>query len=125
MKIWIGFGALFGGFSVMLGAFGAHSLKDHLSAQKLSAFQTATQYMATHSLAILIIGVLSLQLGKAYESKLRKVGVFFTIGIILFCGSIYILIFSGSGFFGPITPLGGLFLIIGWFLLAFTFLNKS
>ena len=117
-------GAISGCFVVILGAFGAHSLKDHLLGQKLAAFQTATQYMATHSLALLLVGVLSLQLGEKYETKLKKVGGFFTVGICLFCGSIYILVFGGPKFFGPITPLGGLSFMIGWFFLALTFLKK-
>ena len=76
MRFWIGLGGLFGGFSVILGAFGAHSLKDQLPAQKLAAFQTATQYMATHGLALLLVGALSIQLGERYEAKLKKVGGF-------------------------------------------------
>ena len=125
MNIWIGFGALFGGFSVILGAFGAHFLKNLLPIQKLAAFQTANQYMAIHSLALILIGVLSIQMSEAYETKLKRAGTFFTIGTILFCGSIYVLTFEGPKFFGPITPIGGLFFIIGWFLLAITFLKKN
>ena len=124
MKFWITLGGLFGGFSVILGAFGAHFLKDHLPEQKLAAFQTATQYMATHSLALLFIGALSLQLGDIYEAKLRRVGFFFSAGILLFCGSIYILTLGGPKFFGPITPLGGLSFMIGWVFLALTFFKK-
>ena len=124
MRFWISLGGLFGGFAVMLGAFGAHALRNHLPEQKLAAFQTATQYMATHSLALLLVGILSLQLGKAYDARLKKVGGFFLAGIILFCGSIYILTLGGSKLFGPITPLGGLSFMIGWFLLVLTFLKK-
>ncbi len=125
MKFWVGLGGLFGGLSVLLGAFGAHSLKNYLPPQKLVAFKTATQYMAIHGLALILVGVLSLQLGQTYKTKLKKTGVFFTAGILLFCGSIYILTFGGPRFFGPITPLGGLSFMIGWFLLAFTYLKKD
>ena len=109
----------------MLGAFGAHSLRDQLAPEKLSAFQTATHYMGLHSLALLLVGVLSLQLSEIYSKQLRKVGVFFTTGMLMFSGSILILSLGGPKLFGPITPLGGLSLMIGWFILAWTFLRKS
>ena len=76
MKRWIGIGSLFGGLSVMLGAFGAHSLKGQLAPEKLSAFKTATYYMGAHALALLLVGVLTLQLGQAYDDKLKKIGIF-------------------------------------------------
>ena len=55
---WISLGAVFGGLSVMLGAFGAHSLKEHLTEQKLATFQTGTQYMGYHALALVLVGIL-------------------------------------------------------------------
>tara|TARA_Y100001960_G_C14445563_1_gene714729 strand:- start:165 stop:542 length:378 start_codon:yes stop_codon:yes gene_type:complete len=125
MKIWIGIGGILGGLSVMLGAFGAHSLKSHLPPEKLTAFQTATHYMSVHALAILLVGLLSLQLGATYENRLKKVEIFFITGILMFCGSIYILSLGGPKLFGPITPLGGLSFMIGWFKLAWIFLKKN
>lgn len=124
MNRWIPLGAFFGGLGVILGAMGSHSFKDQLAEQKLASFHTATQYMVTHSLALILVGILALQLGEPIAKKLNKVGGFFTAGIILFCGSIYILTFDGPKFFGPITPVGGLSFIIGWFAMAFTLLKK-
>ncbi len=115
---WISLGAGFGGLSVMLGAFGAHSLKEHLTEQKLATFQTGTQYMGYHALALILVGILVLNFGEAGEQRLKKVGLFFTTGIFLFSGSLYALAFDGPRFFGPVTPLGGLCFMIGWFTLA-------
>ncbi len=124
MRIWIQLGGLFGGLSVLLGAFGAHSLKNHLTQQKLDVFQTATQYQFFHSLALVLVGILALQAGEQDRKKINRAGKFFTAGILLFSGSLYILAFDGPRFFGPITPIGGLSLIIGWFLLAFSISKK-
>ena len=124
MRIWIQLGGLFGGLSVLLGAFGAHSLKNHLTQQKLDVFQTAAQYQFFHSLALVLVGILALQAGEQDRKKINRAGKFFTAGILLFSGSLYILAFDGPRFFGPITPIGGLSLIIGWFLLAFSISKK-
>lgn len=124
MRIWIRLGGIFGGLSVLLGAFGAHSLKNHLTQQKLDVFQTATQYQFFHSLALVLAGILALQAGEQDRKKINRAGKFFTAGILLFSGSLYILAFDGPKFFGPITPIGGLSLIIGWFLLAFSISKK-
>ncbi len=115
---WVSLGAVFGGLSVMLGAFGAHGLKNVLSEQKLSAFHTATQYMGYHGLALVLVGILCIQLGEEGARSLKKIGILFTAGIVMFSGSIYALTFDGPRFFGPLTPLGGLCFMIGWFILA-------
>ena len=124
MNIWIRLGALGGGMGVLLGAFAAHSLKDHLTQQKLDVFQTATQYQFFHSLALVLVGILALQAAEQDRKKINRAGKFFTAGILLFSGSLYILAFDGPRFFGPITPIGGLSLIIGWSLLAFSISKK-
>ena len=115
---WISLGAGLGGTSVLLGAFGAHSLKDRLTEQKLATFQTATDYLGYHALALILVGILILILGESGAKALKKVGIFFTVGIVLFSGSLYALAFDGPRFFGPVTPIGGLFFMIGWFTLA-------
>jgi len=127
MRKWISLGAFLAGLGVIMGAFGAHSLKDHLTEQKLAVFQTATQYLVTHSLALILVGILAAQTDNPDPrlKKLNKAARFFTAGIILFSGSLYVLTFGGPRFFGPITPIGGLSLITGWFILALAFLKKS
>ena len=126
---WISTGAVFSGLSVLLGAMGAHGLKNILSEQKLKAFLTATQYMGYHGLALVLVGILCLQLGADNAKALRKVGILFTVGICMFSGSIYILTFGGPRLFGPITPLGGLAFMTGWFTFAWVmhkhFKNKN
>lgn len=117
---WISLGAVFSGLSVVLGAMGAHSLKSVLTAQKLSSFHTATHYMGYHGLALILVGILCLQLGEERAKRLKKVGWFLTAGVAMFSGSIYILTFDGPRLFGPVTPLGGLSFMIGWFTLAVT-----
>lgn len=124
MKIWIPLGSILAGLGVLLGALGAHSLKDRLTAQQLATYHTATHYLVIHSIALILVGILSIQLGESFAKKLNKTGAYFAAGIALFSGSIYILTLGGPKFFGPITPVGGLSFIAGWFTLAFTFLKK-
>ena len=115
---WISTGAVFSGLSVMLGAMGAHSLKNVLTENKLSAFQTATEYMGYHGLALILVGIICSQLAGNSAKALKKVGILFTAGILMFSGSIYILTFDGPRFFGPVTPIGGLCFMAGWFIFA-------
>ena len=115
---WISTGAIFSGLSVMLGAMGAHSLKNVLTEKKLSAFQTATEYMGYHGLALILVGIICSQLAGNSAKPLKKVGILFTAGILMFSGSIYILTFDGPRLFGPVTPIGGLCFMAGWFIFA-------
>ena len=124
MKIWIRIGGICGGLSVFMGAFGAHSLKDRLTPKSLDVFQTATQYLTIHSLALILVGILAMRAGENDRQRINRAGKFFAAGILLFSGSLYALAFDGPRFFGPITPLGGLSLIIGWSLLAFSIKEK-
>ena len=115
---WISTGAIFSGLSVMLGAMGAHSLKNVLTEKKMSAFQTATEYMGYHGLALILVGIICSQLAGDDAKPLKKVGILFTTGILMFSGSIYILTFDGPRLFGPVTPIGGLCFMAGWFIFA-------
>ena len=120
-------GSLYCGVAVILGAFGAHALKALLPSESLQSFQTAVHYQLTHGLAILIVGIIYTQNQKGI---LLNVGKFFSAGIICFSGSLYLLTFLKllKIDFPPaialITPLGGLFMILGWMILAWTFLRK-
>ena len=106
--------------SVVLGAFGAHLLKDLLTEHQLSSFQTGIRYQMFHGLSILILA-----LNKNYfTEKLNRVLQLMSVGIILFSLSIYLLNLQELlelplSFLGPVTPLGGLFLIVSWILLFF------
>jgi|TARA_B110000967_G_C18469755_1_gene356773 uncharacterized membrane protein YgdD (TMEM256/DUF423 family) len=106
--------------SVVLGAFGAHLLKDLLTEHQLSSFQTGIRYQMFHGLSILILA-----LNKNYfTEKLNKVLQLMSVGIILFSLSIYLLNLQellglALSFLGPVTPIGGLFLMVSWTLLFF------
>ncbi len=119
-KLWIKIGAILGGLSVMLGAFGAHSLKARLAEKSLETFQTGNFYQFMHSIALVLVGILALKLDGSENKKLNRAGWFFLAGIIMFSGSLYALALGGPRFLGPITPLGGLSFMTGWLLLAFS-----
>lgn len=110
--------AFFGGLAVALGAFGAHGLERITTDEKvLHGFQTAVQYQVYHALALLAIALLY---EKTPGKWIKWAGNCFVTGIILFSGSLYLLTFlkiqenSAVKIVGPVTPIGGLFFIIGW-----------
>jgi len=103
--------------AVGLGAFGAHGLKNKISASLFSAYETAVQYHFYHTLALLAVGLLMLQLG--HKTALQISSGFFLAGIVLFCGSLYGMALGGPAWLGPITPLGGLAFLAAWATLLF------
>jgi uncharacterized membrane protein YgdD (TMEM256/DUF423 family) len=109
-------GAIIGGLAVAIGAFGAHALKQFLvDAGREDTFQLAVRYQFYHALALLATGlIITESSGKA----LRYSGLFFVLGVIFFSGSLYGLCFTGVRLLGAMTPLGGIFFILGWALLA-------
>jgi len=109
-------GALLAGIAVICGAFGAHFLKERLTAESLQTFETAVRYQFYHAFALLITGMLYKEFPGA---SLKWSGYFFITGIILFSGSLYVLCgVQSMRWIGAITPLGGLCFIAGWVLLA-------
>ena len=121
----ISLGAALAGLSVMLGAFGAHSLKARLTEKKLATFHTATDYLGYHAFSLMIIGLLIFLIGGEIERKLKLSAIWINVGILFFCGSLYGLVFDGPRFLGPITPLGGLCFMIGWFTMALTLVKAK
>jgi uncharacterized membrane protein YgdD (TMEM256/DUF423 family) len=118
-KRFLRIGAFLGFVSVAFGAFGAHSLKSMLQPDQLATFHTAVEYQFYHTLAILLVAVL-MHFGR--KNLLVYAGTFFVTGIAFFSGSLYILSIGSIlklnlGMIGPITPLGGLCLILGWICL--------
>jgi uncharacterized membrane protein YgdD (TMEM256/DUF423 family) len=108
--------AVSGCLCVALGAFGAHALRGRLSDYALGVFETAVQYQFYHSLALLGVGLLMLQLPGS--ALLKSSAWLFFAGILFFSGSLYLLAFSGLRWLGAITPIGGLAFIGGWLCLA-------
>ncbi|MHC6645474.1 DUF423 domain-containing protein [Alteromonas sp. HB246098] len=113
-KPYLVIGAALAGLAVVLGAFGAHGLKSVLSTQQLNTFEIGVRYQMYHSIALLLLPALS-----AYVSSkwVNRAAFCFVTGTVLFSGSLYALAISGIKWFGPVTPLGGLFFIAGWTLL--------
>lgn len=107
---WISFGCLSALMAVAMGAFGAHGLAQKLSSQYLEVFKTAAHYQMIHSLALIAFGLWTLHT----ESLFWLPALSFTLGILLFSGSLYALALSGITWLGAITPLGGLSFLIGW-----------
>jgi uncharacterized membrane protein YgdD (TMEM256/DUF423 family) len=100
--------------AVAIGAFGAHGLKPHLSAEMIQTYKTGVEYHFYHALGLLLIGVLAV----SFPSDLLKwAAIFLAAGIVLFSGSLYVLAVTGIKMLGAITPLGGLSFIAGWVLL--------
>lgn len=111
--------------AIALGAFGAHGLKEVLTADQLSNFQTGVHYHFYHVFALLFIALLSAHLP---EVNFRWVARFFLIGIACFSGSLYLISTASlhsipTGILGPITPLGGILFVAGWLVLAIKLLR--
>ncbi len=119
-------GSIYGALSVIFGAFGAHLLKTKISAEKLTSFETGIRYQMYHALLLLFVGF-----AFQFTSGLEKTTAWFLIiGTFLFSFSIYFLSLQeffklNLKFLGPITPLGGLFLVMGWIMLFICFLKQQ
>ena len=105
--------------AVVLGAFGAHGLEGKISEYQIGTWKTANQYHFYHTLALLFLSTFS----RAKNASIRLSFLAFTIGIVLFSGSLYLLSvrsllgIESVSILGPITPIGGLFFMVGWIVL--------
>ncbi|WOO41897.1 DUF423 domain-containing protein [Rubellicoccus peritrichatus] len=109
--------SLCGFFGVVLGAFGAHALHDRLvEANMLRVWETAVDYQLFHTLALGIVAVLAMLWPK--KAIYTSIAFLWGFGILFFSGSLYWLALGGPKWLGPITPIGGLLLILGWLLLG-------
>lgn len=115
-------GAVNGLLYVALSAFAAHGLKNSVSPEQLSWFETAAQYQGFHALALLFTGILQQLLGRR---SFYLSGLFMLLGIIIFSGSLYAMALGAPRWFGAITPIGGLSLIAGWGLMIAGLLRKD
>ena len=114
--IWIRLGSLCMFLGVAAGAFGAHALKETLTPEGKTVYQTAVLYHLIHGLALLAVGWLATL--KPHEPLVEKAGWAFVVGIVLFSGSLYFLSLTGIKKLGLVTPFGGLAFLIGWICLA-------
>ena len=108
-------GAIFMALAIVLGAFGAHTLKDSLSTEMMKVYQTGVEYQFNNSLGLLIIGLIGFNIQSKY---IKWSGILISIGIILFSGSLYILSVGSIRWIGAITPIGGVSFVAGWICLV-------
>jgi uncharacterized membrane protein YgdD (TMEM256/DUF423 family) len=114
-RLWLLLSACAGFIGVALGAFAAHGLKSQLTPVYLAVFQTGTHYQLIHALALFGVGLLAVQ---RPSRLLNCAGALFTLGVVLFSGSLYALTLSGISALGMVTPFGGLALLAGWVCLG-------
>ncbi|MCF6141784.1 DUF423 domain-containing protein [Flavobacterium sp. K77] len=118
--------AILGMIAIILGAFGAHALKKVLSVDQLATFETGVRYQMYHALFLLLVGQLDMLSQKASKA------IYYLVlsGVVLFSGSIYLLATNSLTSFdfkiiGFVTPIGGLLLIIAWFVLLASIFDKK
>lgn len=113
---WLATGAVLAGLGVAAGAFGTHALADRLSPDLLEVFGTATRYHLLHAVALLIVGLAARR--DAVGRLWNVAGWLFTIGILVFGGSLYMLALTGARWLGAVTPVGGACFLAGWAVVA-------
>ncbi|GGC83609.1 membrane protein [Flavobacterium lutivivi] len=119
-------GLFFGVTSIILGAFGAHALKNYLTPEQLISFETGVRYQMYHALFLLFLAK-----NESINLKTKKsVYYLISIGVVLFSFSIFLLTTKNVTsidfkFLGPITPIGGLLLISGWMILLINFFKRK
>lgn len=122
-RIYPAIAAFLGMLAIILGAFGAHALKEQLEPESLQNFETGVRYMMYHALGILLINFSPLP-GQRSKTRISQL---FLLGILFFSGSIFVIatgmVEAKSIWF--ITPLGGLFFVIGWLIAALSFLKSN
>jgi len=117
---WVQIASILMFFAVGFGAFGAHALKAKLNDYSLDVYKTAVLYHFVHAVALFIVAWLASQNA---DPKINLAGVFFTLGIVLFSGSLYLIAITTIKKIGIITPFGGLAFLTGWILLAISKTN--
>ena len=119
-RTWLIIGGVFGLTAVAAGAFGAHGLKERIDADMLAVWETAARYQVYHALALMGLGALmgtSRGGGAKPQAAWVWAGRCWTLGVVVFSGSLYTLALSGVKWLGAITPFGGALLMVGWMLL--------
>ncbi len=108
--MWISTAAICGALAVAAGAFGAHGLRARVSPEQVASWMTASHYHLLHSAVLLALALFAEATGREIRLPASLLG----IGIVLFSGSIYLLVLTKQHWLGPLTPIGGLCLIAGW-----------
>ena len=122
-KLFLMIASISGALSVAIGAFGAHGLKKILEESgRMDTFETGVKYQFYHTIALFLVAIL---IEKMPFSQMHYAGWCFVVGIVIFSGSLYALCLSGITKLGAITPIGGLFFIVGWVLMALAAMKMS
>lgn len=119
-RIFGSLGAAFAFLAVALGAFGAHALRGSLEPRALEIFETGVRYQLAHALALVLVSLLLAGPGRT-DALGVSAGWAFTVGILVFSGSLYLLALTGVGRWGAVTPIGGAAFLVGWVLLVVRF----
>jgi len=110
---WLGIGSVFGFLSIAFGAFGAHGLEGFLDTSAMATYDTAARYQMYLSLVLLCVGIIQAMFP---SRSFTFPGIAFSVGILLFSGSLYALSLTSLWWFGMITPFGGIAILVGWVL---------
>ena len=119
---WFATGAAFCALGVLLGAFGAHALRERVTADMLAAYETGVRYHLVHALGLLAVAWAASRWPNGWTGA---AGWLFVVGIVTFSGSLYLLAVTGTRWLGAITPIGGLCFTAGWIALAIGALRTS
>lgn len=118
---WFAIGSILAALGVALGAFAAHGLKTRVDAEMLTIFETAARYQMFHALGLLAVGWAAERYGGSWP---QIAGWLLLFGVLIFSGSLYLLVLTGARWLGAITPIGGLAFILGWVALAIAALTS-
>lgn len=112
---WVAVGAILGLLGVAMGAAGTHALEDRLDSDALDTLETAVRFQMYHAIALVAVG----WLGSVWRSRAVAISCgLLTFGVIVFCGSLYLIALADISAFGAVAPVGGLSLMAGWGSLA-------
>ena len=113
--VWVAVGSFLGLLGVVMGAAGTHALEGRLDSDALDTLETAVRFQMYHTIALVAIG----GLGSVWKSRAVAISCgLLTLGVIVFCGSLYLIALLDIGAFGAVAPVGGLSLMVGWGTLA-------
>lgn len=111
----------FGGLAVALGAFGAHGLQDLVTEARLQTFETAVRYQMYHALALFaVVGLMRW----TPSPLLGWAGWLLIAGVLIFSGSLYLLVFTNASWLGAVAPIGGTAMIAGWLMMLIAVLRS-
>lgn len=108
---WVLIGAILAGVAVAAGAFGAHALDGHVTPERIEVFATGARYQLAHGLALLFVGLAA---ALSPDMRWTVAGWLFTVGSVVFAGSLYLLVLTDTPWLGAITPIGGACFLAGW-----------